>query len=82
MAKGTLYIYRQVKGKVGPDKMMVDFNAIREGKKPDVPLQAYDIIDARPQSALSAENWRQMILGLVKGSAGGIGGTLPYRILY
>ena len=82
LAKGTLYIYRQVKGKVGPDKMMIDYNAIREGKKPDMPLQAYDIIDARPQSALSAENWRQMILGLVKGSAGGIGGTLPYRILY
>ena len=82
LAKGTLYIYRQVKGKVGPDKMMVDFNAIREGKKPDVPLQAYDIIDARPQSALSAENWREMVLGLVKGSAGGLGGSLPYRILY
>src|SRR5437762_3154005 len=34
LAKSTIYIYRQVKGKVGPDKMMVDFNAIREGKKP------------------------------------------------
>jgi hypothetical protein len=62
--------------------MMVDYNAIRENKKPDIALQAYDSIDARPQSALSAENWKQMMLGLVKGSAGGLGGSLPYRILY
>jgi protein involved in polysaccharide export with SLBB domain len=82
LAKGTLYIYRQVKGKVGPDKMMVDFNAIREGKKPDVPLQAYDIIDARPQSSFSAENMRQMLLGIGKGTLGNVGGSLPYRILY
>lgn len=82
LAKSTIYIYRQVKGKVGPDKMLVDFNAIREGKKPDVPLQAYDIIDARPQSSFSAENLRQIFLGIGKGAIGNVGGTLPYRILY
>jgi protein involved in polysaccharide export with SLBB domain len=82
LAKSTIYIYRQVKGKVGPDKMMVDFNAIREGKKPDLPLQAYDIIDARPQSSFSAENLRQMFLGIGKSTVGGVGGSLPYRILY
>ena len=82
LAKSTIYIYRQVKGKVGPDKMMIDFNAIREGKKPDFPLQAYDIIDARPQSSFSAENLRQMFLGIGKGAVGGVGGGLPYRILY
>lgn len=82
LAKPTIYIYRQVKGKVGPEKMMVDFNAIREGKKPDVPLQAYDIIDARPQSSFSAENLRQMFLGIGRGAVGNVGGSLPYRILY
>ncbi|HXI24471.1 MAG TPA: polysaccharide biosynthesis/export family protein [Pyrinomonadaceae bacterium] len=82
LAKSTIYIYRQVKGKVGPDKMMVDFNAIREGKKPDMPLQAYDIIDARPQSSFSAENLRQLFLGIGKSTVGGVGGSLPYRILY
>jgi len=82
LAKSTIYIYRQVKGKVGPDKMLVDFNAIREGKKPDLPLQAYDIIDARPQSSFSAENLRQIFLGIGKGAIGNVGGTLPYRILY
>jgi protein involved in polysaccharide export with SLBB domain len=82
LAKSTIYIYRQVKGKVGPDKMLIDYNAIREGKKPDIPLQAYDIIDARPQSSFSAENLRQLFLGIGKSTVGGVGGTLPYRILY
>src|ERR1041384_2169804 len=82
LAKSTIYIYRQVKGKVGPDKMMIDFNAIREGKKPDLPLQAYDIIDARPQSSFSPENLRQMFLGIGQGAVGGVGGSLPYRIIY
>ncbi len=82
LAKSTIYVYRQVKGKVGPEKMMVDYNAIREGKKPDLPLQAYDIIDARPQSSFSPENLRQMFLGIGKGTLGSVGGSLPYRILY
>src|SRR2546423_1671892 len=82
LAKSTIYIYRQVKGKVGPDKMLVDFGAIREGKKPDMPLQAYDIIDARPQSSFSPENLRQIFLGIGKGAIGNVGGTLPYRVLY
>ena len=82
LAKPTLYIYRQVKGKVGPEKMMVDFNAIREGKKPDIQLQAYDIIDARPQSTLSAKNIQEMLLGIAKGGIGGVGTSLPYRVLY
>lgn len=77
-----VYIYRQVKGKVGPEKLVFDFDAIKNGKTPDVPLQAYDIIDVRPQSTFSAENLRQMLLGVGKGTIGGMGGALPYRIIY
>jgi protein involved in polysaccharide export with SLBB domain len=77
-----VYIYRQVKGKIGPEKMKFDYDAIKNGKQTDVLLQAYDIIDVRPQSSFSPENLRQIILGITKGSIGGIGGSLPYRILY
>jgi protein involved in polysaccharide export with SLBB domain len=80
-----IYIYRQVKGKIGPEKMKFDYDAIKNGKQTDVLLQAYDIIDVRPQSSFSPENLRQMILGITKGSIGGLGGvagSLPYRILY
>ena len=81
-AKSTLFLYRQVKGKVGPEKLKIDFNEIREGKKPDIPLQAYDIIDARPQSTLSAGNLGRMLMGMGTGAIGNVGGSLPYRILY
>jgi len=47
-----------------------------------MPLQAYDIIDARPQSSFSPENLRQMFLNIGKSTVGGVGGSLPYRILY
>jgi protein involved in polysaccharide export with SLBB domain len=77
-----VYIYRQVKGKIGPEKMKFDYDAIKNGKQTDVLLQAYDIIDVRPQSSFSPENLREMFLGITKGSIGGIGGNLPYRILY
>jgi protein involved in polysaccharide export with SLBB domain len=81
-AKHDIYIYRQVKGKVGPEKIKVDYDAIKNGKQPDFLLQAYDIIDVRPQSSFSPENLREMFLGITKGSIGGIGGSLPYRVLY
>src|ERR1041384_4431 len=77
-----VYIYRQVKGKVGPDKLVFDFDAIKNGKAPDVPLQAYDIIDVRPQSAFSAGSLRDMLLGMARGTVGGVGTALPYRIIY
>jgi protein involved in polysaccharide export with SLBB domain len=82
LAKSNINIYRQVKGKVGPEKMIVDYNAIREGKKPDIPLQAYDIVDARPQGAFSSKSLQELLLGVAKGGIGGVGGSLPYRILY
>ena len=77
-----VYIYRQVKGKIGPEKMKFDYDAIKNGKQTDVLLQAYDIIDVRPQSSFSPENLRQMFLGMAKGGLGGAGTSLPYRILY
>ena len=81
-AKHDIFIYRQVKGKVGPDKIKVDYDAIKDGKQPDFPLQAYDIIDVRPQSSFSPENLRQIFLGLGRGAITNVGGSLPYRVLY
>ncbi len=77
-----VYIYRQVKGKLGPEKLKFDYDAIKNGKQPDVLLQAYDIIDVRPQSSFSPANLRDMFLGITRGAVGGIGTGLPYRVLY
>ena len=77
-----VYVYRQVKGKLGPEKLKFDYDAIKNGKQPDVLLQAYDIIDVRPQSSWSAANIRDMLLGLTRTSVTGVGSSLPYRVLY
>ncbi len=77
-----VYIYRQVKGKLGPEKLKFDYDAIKNGKQPDVLLQAYDIIDVRPQSAFSPGNLRDMLLGITRQGVTGVGTSLPYRVLY
>jgi len=77
-----VYVYRQVKGKLGPEKLKFDYDAIKNGKQPDVLLQAYDIIDVRPQSSWSPANLRDMLLGLTRTSMTGMGSSLPYRVLY
>ena len=76
-----VHVYRQVKGKIGSEKLRFDYEAIKNGKAPDVVLQAYDIIDVRPQSSLSLGSLREMFLGITKGSLGGLGGSLPYRVI-
>lgn len=77
-----VYIYRQVKGKIGPEKLKFDYDAIKDGKQQDVLLQAYDIIDVRPQSSFSPENLRLMFLGMARGGVTGAGTSLPYRFIY
>ena len=77
-----VYIYRQVKGKLGPEKLKFDYDAIKNGKQPDVLLQAYDIIDVRPQSSFSPGNLREMLIGLTRTGITGAGSSLPYRVLY
>ena len=77
-----VYVYRQVKGKLGPEKLKYDYDAIKNGKQPDVLLQAYDIIDVRPQSSFSPGNLRDMLIGLTRTGITGAGSSLPYRVLY
>jgi polysaccharide export outer membrane protein len=77
-----VYVYRQVKGKLGPEKLKFDYDAIKNGKQPDVLLQAYDIIDVRPQGAFSPANMRDMLLGITRSGITGAGTSLPYRVMY
>lgn len=77
-----IYVYRQVKGKLGPQKFKFDYDAIKNGKQDDVLLQAYDIIDVRPQSSFSPANLRDIFLGVARGGITGAGTSLPYRVLY
>lgn len=79
-------IYRQ-KPETGEQQTIhLDFGAIRKGQKPDIELQAYDIIDVPEAGALSPGRLTQTLLGAVTGSFGALTSTatstLPLRVLY
>jgi polysaccharide biosynthesis/export protein len=78
-------IYRQ-KPETGEQQIIhLDFGAIRKGQKPDIELQAYDIIDVPEAGVLSASRLGQTLLGAITGGVGAAastGATLPLRVLY
>ena len=77
-----IHIYRHQEGKIGQQHLKVNYLDIKNGKAPDVPLQAYDIIDVRVQGSFSPGSLREIILGITKGTIGSVGGSLPYRVMY
>jgi polysaccharide export outer membrane protein len=71
-----VHIYRTKEGKVGSEDLKFNFDAIKKGQQPDVPLQAYDIIDVRQVGAMSGKSWLEIIRGLGTGTLG----VLPMRM--
>jgi polysaccharide export outer membrane protein len=49
-------IYRKTNGQLNSKPLVVDYDAIRKGKAPEVLLQPYDIIDVRPVGSWSARS--------------------------
>ena len=72
-----VHIYRKTDGKISPEPLRYDYDAIRKGKAPDVLLQAYDIIDVRPVGTFSAKGLGELLKGLGTSTLG----TLPSRVL-
>ena len=72
-----VHIYRKTQGKLSPEPLRYDFDAIRKGKAPDVLLQAYDIIDVRPAGTFSAKGLGELLKGLGTGTLG----ALPTRVI-
>jgi len=63
-----IYIYRKNKGKAS-DPIIVNFDAIRKNKAPDVPLEPYDIVEVRDASPWSASKLPGTLLGIATGAA-------------
>ena len=79
LAKGSqIHLYRQKEGKLGMDKMVIDYTAIKNGKKPDILLQAYDIIDVRMEGQFSPKSLGDFFLNMSRSSMG----ILPQRVVY
>lgn len=79
-------IYRQIPGTTKQDIIKVDVAAIKKNQKPDVLLQAYDVIDVPEASMFSPGRIGPTLLGAITGGmASAISNTgmyLPQRVIY
>ena len=79
-------IYRQVPGSTNQEIITVDVAAIKKNQKPDVMLQAYDVIEVPEAGMLSSQRLGSTLLGAITGGMGSAisntGMYLPSRILY
>lgn len=79
-------IYRQKLGAQDQEMIRVDYAAIKKNQKPDVFLQAFDIIEVTEAGAFSIQRLPQTLIGAASGSLGSMfqtmGQTLPTRVIY
>lgn len=79
-------IYRQRPGSPEQDTIHIDYAAIKKNQKPDVLLQAYDIIEVPEAGMFSSGRIGQTLLGAVTGAfnsaISSTGQALPTRVIY
>jgi hypothetical protein len=79
-------IYRQKPGSPEQVTIHVDYSAIKKNQKPDVVLEAFDIIEVPEAGMFSASRLPTTLMGAVSGVFNGAitasGQILPTRILY
>lgn len=79
-------IYRQVPGSANQEIIHVDVAAIKKNEKPDVLLQAYDVIEVTEAGMFSSSRIGSTLLGALSGGLTGAisttGTYLPSRIIY
>ena len=79
-------IFRQKPGSIEQDVIHVDVAAIKKNEKPDVLLQAYDVIEVREAGLLSRERLGSTVVGALTGGFSSMvsstGMYLPNRVIY
>jgi polysaccharide export outer membrane protein len=79
-------IYRQKPGSPDQELIRVDYAAIKKNQKPDVVLQAYDIIEVPEAGMFSSGRIGQTLLGTITGGLSSVinstGNIIPTRVLY
>ena len=67
---GEVHIYRQKDGLVGQEDLKFNYDEIKRGKKPDVLLKAYDIIDVGESGLLSRKGMLDMFKNSFRSTMG------------
>jgi polysaccharide export outer membrane protein len=79
-------IYRQRPGSNDQEIIRVDYSAIKKNEKPDVALQAFDVIDVPEAGMFSKGRFASTMLGAVSGGLQSMfsstGMALPTRVIY
>lgn len=79
-------IYRQKVGSPEQETIHVDYSAIKKNQKPDVLLEAYDIVEVPEAGMFSSGRIGQTLLGAVTGAfntaISSTGQILPTRVIY
>ena len=79
-------IFRQVPGSSNQEVITVDVAAIRKNQKPDVLLQAYDVIEVPEAGMFSSSRIAQTLMGALSGGLSSAvtntGMYLPSRVIY
>lgn len=79
-------IYRQIAGSANQEVITVDLAAIKKNQKPDVLLQAYDVIEVPEAGMFSSSRIGSTLVGALTGGLSSMisntGTYLPSRIIY
>ncbi|HKZ02249.1 MAG TPA: polysaccharide biosynthesis/export family protein [Pyrinomonadaceae bacterium] len=79
-------IYRQKAGSTEQEVIKVDYAAIKKNQKPDVQLQAFDVIDVPEAGMFSKGRFASTLVGAVSGGLQSVfssaGLALPTRVIY
>lgn len=79
-------IYRQKLGAQDQEMIRIDYAAIKKNQKPDVFLQAFDIVEVPEAGMFSPSRIGQTLMGAASGSLGTMfssaGQMLPTRVIY
>jgi polysaccharide biosynthesis/export protein len=81
----SIRIYRQKPGSSDQEIIKVDYAAIKKNEKPDIPLQAFDVIDVPEAGMFSKERIGTTLIGAFSGglqSAFSSGMAIPTRVIY
>jgi polysaccharide biosynthesis/export protein len=79
-------IYRQKPGAQDQETIVVDYGAIRKNKKPDIFLQAFDVIEVPEAGMFSSSRIGQTLIGAATGGLGNMftngGASLANKVIY
>ncbi len=78
----SIVIWRRKKGQAEPEKMIVNYNKIKDEKAKDIELQPYDIVEVPDNSGSIANTVKGILMGTLGSSVSTFGQTVVPRVIY